>query len=74
MEKIVMNTAKTDTGYCCSCDLLPGWIVTGPKDFEQFKKEVQDSIDFYVECAKADGSEYPPVLDADYEIVYQFVN
>lgn len=72
MEKIIMNTARTDTGYCCSCDLLPGWVVSGPSDFNQFKKEVEDSILFYVECAKKDGDEYPAILDGTYEIIYKF--
>jgi hypothetical protein len=44
-----MNTGITETGYSCSCDLLPGWVVSGSDDFEQFKKEVKESIDFYVE-------------------------
>lgn len=72
MKKIVMNTALTETGYCCSCDLLPGWVVTGSRDFARFKEEVTESIDFYVDCAKADGEEYPSILDSDYEIVYKF--
>lgn len=72
MERIVMNTGITETGYCCSCDLLPGWVVSGSDKFEQFKKDVKDSIDFYVECAKADGEDYPSVLDDDYEIIYKF--
>jgi len=72
MSKIVMNTGITETGYSCSCDLLPGWVVSGSDDFEQFKKEVKESIDFYVECAKADGEVYPSILDSDYEIIYKF--
>lgn len=72
MERIIMNTGITETGYSCCCDLLPGWVVSGPNDFAKFKKEVKESIDFYIECAKADGEEYPPVFDSDYEIVYKF--
>ena len=41
-------------------------------DFDTFKKEVQDSIDFYVACAKEDGDAYPEVLDGDYELVFKF--
>ena len=72
MEKIILNTGITETGYCCSCDLLPGWVVSGSKNFEQFKKEVIDSIDFYIDCAKADGDKYPAVFDVEYEIIYKF--
>ena len=72
MKQIIMNTGISETGYSCSCDLLPGWLVAGSNDFEQFKKEVKESIDFYIECAKADGEEYPSILDSDYEIIYKF--
>lgn len=67
-----MNTARTETGYNCTCDLLPGWIVSGPDDFTQFKEYVKESIDFYLECAKNDGEKYPSVFDSEYEIVYKF--
>lgn len=72
MEKVLMNTARTENGYCCSCELLPGWIVTHSGDFDSFKKYVQESIDFYLDCAKQDGDEYPAVFDGEYEVVYQF--
>lgn len=72
MEQVVMNVARTDTGYCCDCDLLPGWIVTGNDNFEEFKKYVQESIDFYLDCARQDGDEYPTVFDGEYEVVYKF--
>lgn len=67
-----MNTGITETGYCCGCDLLKGWIVTGSHDFEEFKKYVQESIDFYIECAKEDKRPYPPVFDGEYEVIYKF--
>ena len=72
MEKVVMNVSRTETGYGCNCDLLPGWIVAGDEDFEEFKKYVQESIDFYIDCAKQDGREYPAVFDSEYEVVYKF--
>lgn len=72
MNKLVIKTGLTETGYCCSFDLLPGWVVTGSRDFSQFKKEVEESIAFYVDCAKADGEEYPSFLDSDFEVVYKF--
>ena len=55
MAQVIMNTARTENGYSCVCDLLPGWVVACSGDFEQFKKEVEDSIKFYVDCAKDDG-------------------
>jgi len=72
MTNVIVNTALTQTGYCCSCDLLPGWICSGTDDFDAFKKYVQESIDFYIDCAKKDGDKYPAVFDGDYDIVYKF--
>ena len=54
------------------CDLLPGWTVSGSKDFKKFKAYVQESIDFYLDCARKDGDEYPAVFDGEYEVVYLF--
>lgn len=67
-----MKTSYTSSGYCCMCDLLPGWTVSGSKDFGKFKAYVQESIDFYLDCAKKDGDEYPAVFDGEYEVVYVF--
>ena len=72
MATVIMDTARTENGYSCACELLPGWVVACSGDFEQFKKEVEDSIKFYVDCAKEDGDEYPAVFDGEYEIVYKF--
>lgn len=72
MEKVVMNAARTEKGYSCSCDLLPGWVVAFGGDFDGFRAYVQESIDFYVDCARQDGSEYPHVFDGEYEVIYKF--
>lgn len=72
MEKVLMNVARTESGYCCDCKLLPGWIVTHEGDFETFKSYVQESIDFYLDCARQDGDAYPTVFDGEYDIVYKF--
>lgn len=67
-----MITAKTEQGYCCTCDLLPGWMVASEGTLDEFKKEVSESVDFFVRCAKEDGAEYPSFLDGEYEILYSF--
>lgn len=72
MEKIIMRTSYTDTGFCCACDLLDGWIVSGGKDFDKFDRYVRESIDFYIKQARADGDSYPEVFDGEYEVVYHF--
>ena len=72
MEKVIIETARTENGYCGACELLPGWIVTCTGDYDAFKKEVADSIRFYVECARKDNESYPPLFDGTYEIVYKF--
>ena len=70
--KVVMNTARTEEGYSCTCDLLKGWIVAFSGDFEGFREYVQESIDFSIEGAKEDGEAYPDVFDKEYEIIYKF--
>ena len=70
MEKVVISTSKTENGFSASCELLPGWIVTYTGNFSDFVGYVQESIDFYIECAKEDGDEYPFVFDGDYEFSF----
>lgn len=72
MEKVVVNVGRTDTGYCCACALIPGWVVAGSENFDNFKKEVQESIDFWLEGKREDGEPYPKVFDGKYELVYDF--
>lgn len=72
MEKVVVNVGRTDTGCCCACDLIPGWVVAGSENFDNFKKEVQESIDFWLEGKREDGEPYPKVFDGKYELVYDF--
>lgn len=67
-----MNTARTENGYSCACDLLPGWIVAYTGDFDGFRAYVQESLDFYLEGAKEDSETYPSIFDESYEIVYKF--
>ena len=70
MENVIITTARTENGYSGSRSLLPGSIVAYTGNFDEFKKEVQESIDFYVECAKADGDSYSTVFDGEYKLVY----
>lgn len=70
MEKVIMQTSYTATGFCCICEQLPGWLVTGSKNFGKFKDYVQESIDLYIQVAKEDGGEYHSVFDGEYEVVY----
>ena len=35
------------------------------------KREVIDSIEFYVDCAKKDKEKYPSVFDTEYELEYK---
>lgn len=72
MEKVIMDTARTEDGYSCTCSLLPGWVVAKSGDFDEFKQYVTESIDFFIECAKEDGAGYPAVFDGEYDIVYKF--
>ncbi|MCI7599027.1 MAG: hypothetical protein SOY06_03610 [Prevotella sp.] len=72
MEKVIMKAARTDNGYCCSCDIIPGWVVAYTGDIDGFKDYVQESVDFWLEGRREKGEEYPKVFDGDYELVYDF--
>jgi len=72
MEKVIVNVAKTPDGYCASIDILPGWVLGTSGSFEEFKKELQKSVDIFVEWAKEDGDEYPNVFDGEYDFEYKF--
>lgn len=73
MERLTINTSKTPNGYSASCDLLPGWVVAYDGDFDGFQAYVRESLDFFVECARADGEDFPEILAApDLELSYRF--
>lgn len=72
MEKVIMKAARTDNGYCCSCDIIPGWVVAYTGDIDGFKNYVQESVDFWLEGRREKGEGYPKVFDGEYELVYDF--
>jgi hypothetical protein len=72
MERFKVQVSKTPTGYCAAMDEIPGWIVGVSGSFADLQKEVKESIEFYVECAKTDGEAYPAALDGEYELDYAF--
>ena len=73
MQQLIVNTSRTPNGYSASCDLMPGWVVAYEGDFAGFEEYVRESIDFYVNCARADGETFPDILVApDLEINYKF--
>lgn len=69
--KVIIETARTESGFSASCDLLPGWIVACGGNFNDFVAYVQESIDFYVESAKEDNEVYPEVFDGEYELEFK---
>jgi hypothetical protein len=72
MEKVIVNIAKTPAGYSASIDILPGWVLGVSGSFDELKKELEESIDIFIEWAKTDGDEYPPLFDGPYEFEYKF--
>ena len=72
MEKVIVNVAKTPTGYSASIDILPGWVLGTAGSFDKFKKELQESVDIFVEWAKEDCEAYPTVFDGEYAFEYKF--
>lgn len=65
MQTLTINTSKTPSGYSASCDIIPGWVVAYTGSFDGFEAYVRESIDFYVECCRADGVKFPEILTAD---------
>ena len=72
MEKVIVNVAKTPEGYCASIDILPGWVLGTTGSFDDFKRELQESVDIFVEWAKEDNEEYPDIFDGKYSFEYKF--
>lgn len=72
MENVIIGVARTENGYCADCSLLTGWVVAVTGDFDDLEREVKESIDFYIDCAKEDGDSYPTVFDGEYELTYKF--
>ena len=72
MEKVIIEVARTEQGYSAACSLLPAWVVAVSGNFDDLQREVKESIDFYIDCAKEDGDKYPSVFDKEYELQYQF--
>lgn len=73
MEKVIkLKIAKTESGYCATTDLIPAFIVAVTGSFEELKKEIKESLDFYVACAKEDHEKYPAILDSEYKFEYVF--
>jgi len=72
MEKVIVNVGKTFQGYSASIDMLPGWILGTKGSFDEFKKELQKSVDIYIAWAKEDGEDYPPQFDRKYEFEFKF--
>lgn len=72
MNNVVIKAARTEDGYCCVCDLLPGWVVAYDGDLDGFKVYVQESVNFWLEGRRKDGDVYPAVFDGEYHLVYDF--
>jgi hypothetical protein len=72
MKIFKVNVSKTPKGYCAAMEALPGWIVGVTGSFQDLQREVKESIEFYVECAKADAEDYPEELDNEYGLEYVF--
>ena len=67
---IIHYEVVKDNKFVGGCDLLPGWIVAFSGTFENFKKYIQVSINFYLNCAKEDNLNYPVVFDTNYILIY----
>src|ERR1035437_2375766 len=72
MKKVKVNVAKTPEGYCANLDIIDGFIVAVTGTVVDLKREVIESIEFYVDCAKKDKEKYPSIFDTEYELEYRF--
>ena len=72
MENVVIKAARTNDGYCCACDMMPGWVVAYTGDLDGFKQYVQESVDFWLDGRRENGDAYPEVFDGGYHLVYDF--
>jgi len=72
MEKVIVNISKTEIGYCANLDILEGFVVAVSGSFADLKKEVAESVEFYIDCARKDREFYPPVFDKEFEYEYKF--
>ncbi|MCK9627739.1 MAG: hypothetical protein M0R37_04005 [Bacteroidales bacterium] len=72
MEKLIVNIAKTENGFCANLEIIDGFIVAVSGSFSDLKRELAESIEFYIECAKKDADQYPEVLNEEYDFVYKF--
>ena len=52
MEEVIISTSRTEQGFSASCSILPGWVVSYTGNFSGFVEYVNESIRFYLDCAK----------------------
>ena len=76
METIVVNVQWCDKNFGASfSDNVPGAVVFTAKTFSELQKEAKESLDFHLECMKADGDEVPQWwLDGDYKFEYNLAD
>ena len=72
MDKVIVNVAKTPEGYSASIDILPGWVLGTRGSFGEFKKELRESVDIFIEWAKEDDEDYPDIFNSEYVFEYKF--
>ena len=72
MEIVKVKVAKTEQGYCATVDILEAMVVAVEGNFAELQKELKESIEFFIKCAKKDGEKYPDVFDGEYEFHFAF--
>ena len=79
MNKVYIRVKKTENGYCGTCDVIDGFIVTKSGSFKSFRKYMKECIDFYLEYTERDEDmyerdedAYDEIFDTDYKLVYKF--
>lgn len=51
MEQVIIKASRVETGYCCACDLLPGWVVSYDGTIDGFTRHIgtRRSVSHFIE-------------------------
>jgi predicted RNase H-like HicB family nuclease len=71
-NKITVNTGMTANNYSASVNIGDGIVVATGKTFEELKLQMQEAIDFHLDCLREDNEEIPVPFQTDYELSYKF--
>jgi predicted RNase H-like HicB family nuclease len=72
MERIVVTVGMTENNYSAYVNIGNGIAVATGKTFEEFKKQMNEAVEFHLEGMREDGDEIPEIFNSEYELVFRF--